>query len=176
MLTVAEDAAADPAVPERSRRSLIDEHARQCKAESFELHSEINELLNSMVAQDLSSFAVDVDTLRRWKAKAKQFNKSFKLHLKAILEDKYRACAEECMLKFAMKGDILDREAAFTEALEIVSGRENASELNEQAIRAMRFARMVNSGTSEMTTPETFDATVILKCLSICDDEDLTGS
>ena len=176
MLTVAEDAAAEPAVPERSRRSLIDEHARQCKAESFELHSEMNELLNSMVAQDLSSCAIDVDTLRRWKLKAKKFNQAFKLHLKAILEDKYRACAEECMIKFAMKADILDREAAFTEALEIVSGRENASDLNEQAIRAMRFARLVNSGTSEMTTPEVFDANTILKCLSVCDDEDLTGS
>jgi hypothetical protein len=136
----------------------------------------MNEVLNSMVAQDLSSCEIDVDTLRRWKTKAKRFNQSFKLHLKAILEDKYRACAEECMIKFAMKADILDREAAFTEALEIVSGKENASDLNEQALRAMRFARMVNSGTSEMSTPETFDATTILKCLSVCDDEDYTSS
>lgn len=173
MLAVVEDDSnTDPAVPAKRAPSLIDKHAKECKLASFELYSEINEVLNAAIPQQMTSCSIDVETLQRWKAKAKQCNQSLKVHIATMVDDKYRSCADMHLLKFAMKADILDRESAFTEAMEIMSGKEIATDLNDQALRALRMARVVNSGVSELETPEAFDADAIIKCLSICGDED----
>lgn len=175
MLAVVEDdSSTEPAIPHRPARSLIDAHAKECKLASFELYSEINDLLNAAVSQNMAAYSIDVDTLKKWKAKAKKCNQCLKLHIQDMVDDKYRSCAETHMLKFAMKSDILDREAAFTEALEIISGKDSAADLDDQALRALRFARLVNTGISEGSNADQFDNEAIVKCLSICDDDDCT--
>ena len=173
MLTVTEDdSSKEEAVPPQKSQPLIDESAKTCKRVSYDLYTDLTDAVNSAVAQNSESCTIDIGRLKMWKSQAKQCNQSVTRHVKSVMNDKYRSEAEFHMLKFAMKDDVLDRESAYTEALEIISDRSCVSDLPDTVSRALRFSILANNGISKLGEREPNSCNSIAKCLALCEDDD----
>lgn len=173
MLTVIEDEASkEETAPPQKSQPLIDESAKTCKRVSYDLYTDLTDAVNSAVAQNSESCIIDIERLKTWKAQAKQCNQSLTRHVKTVMNDRYRSEAEFHMLKFAMKDDVLDRESAYTEALEIITEKSCLADLPDTVVRVLRFAILANNGVSKLGEREVNNCNSIAQCLALCEDDD----
>ena len=147
--------------PHRQQHQCVEQHARLCKSETYQLCMEIETVLRACTDESLS---VERSVLSTWFTRLKGANKSISRYVRAVAGERDRADVEMHMLKHAMLSDVLDREAAFTETLEAIA-EADVGQQHDRVARAMRFVASANGSLSNLTPENSSEGASAAACV-----------
>ena len=141
---------------------MTTEFAQKIKAQSFELHNSIEKALAT--TSDDDTFFVSGQDLRSWKKRAKSINIALTRFVRSVNDTKVRHLTEMNVLREAVRLDIIDREASYSQTLAVLRESECEAQIGvERALRAVSKQAVLLAAVSEV------QETVSFKNIKICE-------
>ena len=135
--------------------------AQKIKAQSFELHNSIEKVLATTADDD--NFIVSGQDLRSWKKRAKGINIALTRFVRSVNDTRVRHLTEMNVLREAVRLDIIDREASYSQTLAVLRESECEAQIGvERALRAVSKQAVLLAAVSEV------HETVSFKNIKIC--------
>lgn len=139
------------------------EGAKVCKQASYDIYQELNRLYQETKGSNEQSVLVSVQTLREMRSHAKTINRGITQFARGVALEMFRLGMELSALKEEMHGDILDREAAFTQTLETI-GQNKEDALGASLASALKVVQASHSSMLSLKEDTVFESEAIEAC------------
>ena len=128
----------------------------------------MNELYQTAKEENAPSVAVSLEALRAMRGHAKSINRGITQFTRSVGYEMFRLGLEQSVLKSEMHGDILDREAAFTETLEAI-GTEKDGSVSASLAAALKVVQSSHAAILSLKEDTVFESESVEECARLRD-------